>query len=190
VNYVTENGNVLIWSNLMVSMKLISNLILATIFVVLFLSTSCSLLGKSSSDPTAGVVISNVELEELSVKNEEIIEEIIEEIEEVEEIAPEKKEIVEDLIEDGPIIHTISLSGSGFPKSQLFIHVGDTVEWRNERTGRVTKALIIGAQLCRDVRSKIYETGESYSYKFNEPTTCTIVDGMYTTKTMKIVVGG
>jgi len=80
------------------------------------------------------------------------------------------------------------LIDGGFDISELTINVGDTVEWINVRDGRMDKALIVGVQRCSRVKSSIYHSGESFSYTFAEPGTCVIVDGIFTTQLMKVIV--
>ena len=56
------------------------------------------------------------------------------------------------------------------------------------RSGSLKKAMIIGTQDCSKIKSKFFEPGESFSWNFEEVLSCTIVDGVYTTKTMKLKV--
>ena len=77
---------------------------------------------------------------------------------------------------------------TGFEVDSINIKVGDTVTWDNVRDGQYNLAMIIGAQQCTKIKSKIYKTGESFSYTFDKAETCIIVDGIMTTQTMKVIV--
>lgn len=85
-------------------------------------------------------------------------------------------------------VHTIELTGEGFPIKEIIIKAGDTVVWENSRSGKIIKAMIIGARNCREVKSRIFEPGNSFSYTFEEAQTCTLIDGIFTTETMKVIV--
>ncbi|MBI2112770.1 hypothetical protein HYT52_04505 [Candidatus Woesearchaeota archaeon] len=82
----------------------------------------------------------------------------------------------------------VNLVEGGFSTESLKIRAGETVEWKNVRSGRFKQALIIGTRNCREIKSDIYDAGESFSWTFNERETCVIADGIYTTETMKIIV--
>lgn len=99
----------------------------------------------------------------------------------VEEASPE--------IERVPESTYITLTGVGFGLPEVRIKVGETVAWKNEREGRQTKAIVLGTQWCSSiVRSKMFGPGEVYRVTFNKAGTCTVVDGMYTTELMKVIV--
>ncbi len=103
--------------------------------------------------------------------------------EEVEESKASEKQLEDDSL------HIVELIDGGFQMNQLTINVGDTVEWKNVRTNQqYKKALIVGSQKCGKVKSGIYFPGESFKWTFNEPLSCLIVDGIYTTQTMKLTV--
>ena len=93
---------------------------------------------------------------------------------------------IEDTIKDD--VHVIKLTSEGFSPEKLTIKSGDKVIWENERNGNFNKAMVIGVRSCRNVKSKVFNPGESYEYIFNEKGTCTIVDGMMTTVESKIYV--
>ncbi|PIN76604.1 hypothetical protein COV17_01845 [Candidatus Woesearchaeota archaeon CG10_big_fil_rev_8_21_14_0_10_36_11] len=98
-------------------------------------------------------------------------------------------DVEEEAVDEGlPKTHVIEMTGIGFGKDVLTINVGDTVEWKNSRNGGYTNAMVIGTMWCRDVKSSIFEPGLSYQYTFTETGTCTIVDGIFTTETMKVVI--
>tara|TARA_Y100000310_G_scaffold159115_1_gene158634 strand:- start:60141 stop:61001 length:861 start_codon:yes stop_codon:yes gene_type:complete len=85
-------------------------------------------------------------------------------------------------------INLVSMINSGFSQSQIVIKQGETVTWKNERTGKVNLAMVVGTQLCTKVRSTILNNGDEFKYKFDQSGTCTIVDGIMTTKVMKVIV--
>lgn len=84
--------------------------------------------------------------------------------------------------------HTVKMTVDGFSPDKLYIKVGDTVVWKNVRSGSINKAMIIGVRECNKVRSGILKAGESFSWTFTEPMTCTIADGIMTTKESKVFV--
>ncbi len=90
--------------------------------------------------------------------------------------------------EDLPQTHAVDLIEGGFSTDSITIKVGDSVVWKNEREGRYTKGLIIGAQKCRAVRSDFLAPGDSFTWTFTKAETCLIVDGIYTTEVMKVIV--
>ncbi len=85
--------------------------------------------------------------------------------------------------------HTITLVGPGFPVTELNVKVGDTVTWVDAREGKLVQAMIVGSSRCPKIKSKIYHPGESFSWAFDKKGTCTIVDGIYSTQTMNVIVG-
>jgi plastocyanin len=84
--------------------------------------------------------------------------------------------------------HIVMMTADGFGPDKLHIKVGDTVVWKNVRSGTINKAMIIGVRECSKVRSGFFKPGESFSWTFDEPVTCTIADGIMTTKESKIFV--
>lgn len=85
--------------------------------------------------------------------------------------------------------HTVNVKTDGFDPKELTIKVGETIVWKNVRTGRYDKAFIIGTLgVCRTMKSTIYGPGEEFSYTFNEAGKCTYTDGVYTTLTGKITI--
>lgn len=81
--------------------------------------------------------------------------------------------------------HLVELTVDGFRPEVLRVKLGDKVTWKNER---FTKAMIIGLRKCREVKSEIFEQGESYEYTFTEKGRCDIVDGIMTTKSSVVYV--
>lgn len=84
--------------------------------------------------------------------------------------------------------HTVMMTADGFSPDKLYIKAGDTVVWKNVRSGTINKAMIIGVRECSKVRSGFFKPGESFSWTFDEPITCTIADGIMTTKESKVFV--
>lgn len=84
--------------------------------------------------------------------------------------------------------HFVELTDSGFEPDMLTIKAGDTVVWQNVRTGNINRALVIGVRECAKMRSKLFTPGESFSWTFDEPMECTVVDGIVTTVASKVVV--
>jgi len=108
----------------------------------------------------------------------------------VEEETTEEVKIEEPVVVEpsGPKTHIVKLIDGGFGNASITIKVGDTVEWHNERDGNTKKALIIGSQQCFKIKSSIFEWGDYYSWTFEKAETCTIIDGIFTTASMKIIV--
>ncbi|HLC70627.1 MAG TPA: hypothetical protein VJI32_01380 [Candidatus Nanoarchaeia archaeon] len=92
------------------------------------------------------------------------------------------------VIEVGPQSVYVSLIEGGFEVPEVRIKVGETVGWKNEREGRQQRAMILGTQWCSFVRSGFFGPGEVYRATFTRTGTCTVVDGMYTTEMMKVIV--
>ncbi len=111
------------------------------------------------------------------------------EVEVIEEEEPSEPEEGIDLDEEEDLtVHEVEMTATGFKPKEITIDIGDTIEWKNVRTKKPNTAMIVGAQLCRDIRSKTFKPGETFSWTFDEPQTCTIVDGIYATETMKVTV--
>ena len=84
--------------------------------------------------------------------------------------------------------YTVNLIDGGFEVPEIYINAGDTVVWQNVREGRVSKAMIIGIKSCKKIKSPVFNPGDVFSWTFNEPGTCEIVGGIYTTQLMKVIV--
>ena len=88
--------------------------------------------------------------------------------------------------------HYVNLIDGGFEKGKevITIKAGDTVIWQNVREKiQFNKGMIIGTQKCSSIKSPIFPPGDSFKWTFSEPMTCVIVDGIYTTQTMKVIIG-
>src|SRR3989338_4181598 len=79
--------------------------------------------------------------------------------------------------------YTINLIDGGFDIKEVTIKAGDAVEWKNKRLqgSRYPQGLIIGTLRCANVKSHIFQPGDSFLWTFTQPMTCTIVDGIFTT---------
>ena len=84
--------------------------------------------------------------------------------------------------------HIVKMTADGFSPDKIYIKAGDTVKWKNTRSGTINKAMIIGVRECHEVRSGFFKPGQSFSWTFDKPVTCTIADGVMTTKESKIIV--
>ena len=87
-----------------------------------------------------------------------------------------------------PTINVVNMVDTGFSQPQIVINKGESVTWKNTRSGKVKMAMIVGTQSCRDARSGIFLTGEEFSYTFDKSGSCQVVDGIMTTKLMKVIV--
>ncbi len=137
------------------------------------------------SDKSDVEIVEKEETEDVVDVAEE--DDVVEEVD-LEEEAEEAEEEQEEIKLDGPTTHTVSQINTGFSVGEVVIAAGDAVEWVNERSGAITKGMIIGAQKCTGIKSTIYNPGESFTWIFDEPMTCVIVDGIMTKQTMKVIV--
>ena len=109
----------------------------------------------------------------------------------------EEESLEEEIIEEVPVVeevenrttsHYVSMIEGGFEVDEINISVGETVAWKNEREGYVSKAMILGTKQCQPIRSGIFNPGEVFRWTFTKAETCVIADGIYTTETMKVIV--
>lgn len=84
--------------------------------------------------------------------------------------------------------HTVNMVDGGFEVNKITIKAGDTVVWQNVREGGMTQAMLIGVRNCGRIRSGVFHPGEFYKWQFTESGTCMVVDGIYTTQSMQVVV--
>jgi plastocyanin len=149
---------------------------------------------KDSSNEVTGQVISDIKTEAETTGTESIETDtkVTEEVKEAEEKVevPKEVETPKKVVKKvtGPKTHFVEMINTGFEVNSITIKVGDTVTWDNVRDGQYNLAMIIGAQQCTKVKSKMYGAGESYSFTFDKAETCTIVDGIMTTQIMKVVI--
>ena len=133
-------------------------------------------------------------LDEIFETEEESVEEDTEPVTD-EEIDLEETNDLEEDSEDEELVsdeqkedHIIKMTDEGFSKDELSIKVGEKITWENVRNGKFKQAMIIGTQKCGSVKSKFFNPDESFSWTFEEPVNCLIVDGIMTTKSMKLIV--
>ncbi len=89
----------------------------------------------------------------------------------------------------GPQTHIVKLIEDGFEVDSITVKVGDKVEWHNTRyEGKIPKALVVGVQKCNKIKSSFFMPGEYFSWTFDKEETCVIVDGIYSTQLMKVIV--
>ncbi|MDP3640300.1 MAG: hypothetical protein Q8R53_03810 [Nanoarchaeota archaeon] len=156
-------------------------------FLLLFLF----IVGCGADSGPSGSTTTDAEAEEVPEDAPVIIEKL-EEVpveEPVVEETPETAEEPEEVLEERP--KTIEILNDKFGTDQITVSVGDTLVWKNVRTGSsaLTGAMIIGVRNCADVKSTVFKPGNTFSWTFNEPETCTIVDGIRTTMIpMRVVV--
>ncbi|MBI2146105.1 hypothetical protein HYU22_02065 [Candidatus Woesearchaeota archaeon] len=85
--------------------------------------------------------------------------------------------------------HTINMVDGGFEDTSVTINAGDTVVWQNIRENtNLNEAMVIGTRDCRYLKSKFFNPGEHFSYKFTKLGVCTVVDGIFTTQMMEVIV--
>ena len=153
------------------------------------------LFNKEEVAPVAVVSRENAGIpqEKKQVATDDVVSDGVEKKEEKETEVVEKVAETAKVPEDsGPKTHTVALITGGFAVPSLDIKVGDTVIWENVRDGAANKggqkALILGTQKCARLKSKFFMPGESFSWTFDAPLTCLVVDGIYTTQSMKVIV--
>src|SRR3989344_244474 len=155
--------------------------ILLVIIAIISLLTGCEKLTAS---------MDGVDKEETAEPESEVVPEEVTGQPETEESDPDALtggSIAEDE-EPSVTTHTVKMTADGFSPDKLYIKAGDTVVWENTRSGSINKAMIIGVRECSKVRSGFLKPGESFSWTFDKPMTCTIADGIMTTKESKIFV--
>ncbi|MBI1968727.1 hypothetical protein HYS49_02350 [Candidatus Woesearchaeota archaeon] len=166
------------------------NALLLSSFLLLFLF----ILGCGNDASPSGGTTTAAEAEEVPEDAPVIIEKL-EEVPAEEPVAEESTEVLEDeaaaeeVLEEGP--KTVEILNEKFAVNQITVSIGDTLVWKNVRTGSsaLTGAMIIGVRNCADVKSTVFKPGNTFSWTFNEPETCTIVDGIRTTMNpMKVIV--
>lgn len=88
------------------------------------------------------------------------------------------------------VVHTVSITKDGFKPVSIEIKKGESIEWKNERDqgARLNKAMIVGTQKCSKMQSKIFNSGETFKWKFDKAETCIVVEGIDTLKLMTVVV--
>ena len=127
-------------------------------------------------------------------KSPEAVVEVAVENPAVEETTPQENDdtltggVVAETEEPKSATHTVKMTAEGFSPDKLYIKAGDMVVWKNTRYGTINKAMIIGVRECSKVRSGFLKSGESFSWTFDAPMTCTLADGIMTTKESKIFV--
>lgn len=85
--------------------------------------------------------------------------------------------------------YVVNLVDGGFEVPEIMIKAGDTIVWQNVREKQPNKALIVAAAPCAQLKSPIFFPGSSFKWKFEKPVRCMIIDGIFTTQAMKVVVG-
>ena len=166
---------------------ILSLMVIISIFII-----SCG----NDSEETTGLAVNtqaeeNNALVEEAAAEETVVEENSPEITEpVEEAAEENntaiEETVEAVAEETAAQHTIEILNDRFSAKELNIKVGETITWVNKRT---FKSMVLGVRNCFDVRSKMFDPEETFSWTFKEAETCTIVEGINTNMLpMKVIV--
>ncbi|MEK6900690.1 MAG: hypothetical protein AABX05_06190 [Nanoarchaeota archaeon] len=128
-------------------------------------------------------------------KDDSVVDGSVKEKKETETAEKSAEDPTEDLV-TGNIIkelkkentYFIDLNEEGFSPKELSINTGDKVVWQNVRTGKINRAMVIGVRECSEIRSKFLMPGESFTWTFKKPKTCTIVDGIMTTVQSQIIV--
>jgi len=101
-------------------------------------------------------------------------------------IVPSETIVSQTALETMAKVHTVEFNQSGFVPTKLTIKVGDSILWKNSRDK--VKAMVLGSQSCVNVKSEILNPGQTFQWTFTEPLRCPIVDGIYVTAVMNIVV--
>lgn len=146
------------------------------------LLTFLLLLGCSDDSGPSGGSTTNTETAEEVPADAPVVIETLEEVPEQEPVT-KTEDVPEDVEETPAGPPTVEILNDRFGTGQITISVGDTLVWKNSRTGSgsLTGAMILGVRNCADVRSAVFKPGNSFSWTFTEPETCTLVDGIKTT---------
>jgi len=153
--------------------------------------------------------IVNYEIPEI-IEEPELVEDVVEEkqLNETEEIIERESGVTEEIVEEeveiieiGPKTHIIKLIDGGFDMTsmkdlstedfgiyELNIKEGDTIEWKNVRQGNYKIGLLVGNRKCSNIKSGFFNSGESFSWTFNESETCWVSDGIFTTQAIKVII--
>jgi plastocyanin len=76
-------------------------------------------------------------------------------------------------------VHIVEVINKGFNPEKIEIKSGETIEWQNKRASlRLNKMLIVGTPLCGHFKSKVLSTDQSYSWTFEKPNRCVVVDSV------------
>jgi len=162
------------------------------LFIVGITGMMALVLGCTALGP-AEILVQNDTLEVPAEPSESspsgaVVAEVPEEIDAPAEEVVVPEEVLQPPVELGPQSTYVILDGVGFGVKEVKIKVGETVAWKNEREGRQQRAMVLGTQWCAFVKSGFFNPGEVYRVTFNKAGTCTVVDGMYTTELMKVIV--
>jgi len=84
--------------------------------------------------------------------------------------------------------HDVKIDLTEFNPDEITINVGDTITWTNVREGNLHLAMVVGTQQCTSIKSEMLDTGDTFSWTFEEVETCTFVDAITTTQIMKVYV--
>lgn len=82
---------------------------------------------------------------------------------------------------------TVEMNNNGFAPEVITIKKGETIQFKNTRTGNRLSQLI-GTQACRVIKSSKLLSGDTFDWKFDTPLKCFFTDAYMTTKTVKVVV--
>ncbi|PIN87971.1 hypothetical protein COV12_01010 [Candidatus Woesearchaeota archaeon CG10_big_fil_rev_8_21_14_0_10_32_24] len=116
----------------------------------------------------------------------EVTEEVVDE--------PIEDVVIEPVITEPVVTETvktvkIKVTKDGFVPDELRVKLGSIVTWENvDDHKKVDKPMILGTQKCIKVKSDRLEPTELYSFTFNEPIECKIVNGILPSQVMTIVV--
>ncbi len=108
--------------------------------------------------------------------------------ESIESISDDDEIKSDEKAENDKEVTIISIGEKGFSPIEVTIDAGDTVRWVNDRSGRLSKALVLGNRQCIAARSEIMQPGESYEFTFTTPMRCTLTEGISTQQIGTIIV--
>lgn len=163
--------------NVMKNKIIVGFVVLAFVFMFV---TACSNLESSSSsetsetEETSSDLITGETTRDVDVEDDE---DVVDDEEETTEEVEEEPE--ENLVE-------VSITESGFEPRELNLKVGDTVKWTNNRAEMT--AMLIGVQGLEAMKSKFLESGETFTWKFDETGFFGYVDAVYTSQAGTIAV--
>jgi len=136
--------------------------------------------------PEPEIIDETQEIDDIMIEDNE---ETVKIIEEVEETIDETVEEVEEIIDEPEDVIVLTLTSSGFDRTDITINQGQTVRFVNQRQiNALTTASLTGNYACNKVKSGTLKFGESYEYTFFKPTKCQVLDVIVSSAIVKITV--
>lgn len=85
-------------------------------------------------------------------------------------------------------VWTVQLVNYGFDPEVITVKTGDTIQFRNMRSGSLKYSQLIGTQSCRNIKSAKLQPEDTFEWSSDKPLKCFFTDAYMTTKAIKVVV--